>query len=128
MAWRVLLGIKVRRYSAEFSWKDLVCLEMLSEMGLGGRLWRPVANEPEAAPVREMAKCVAMRNKCALLRVLYDMHRSTGIAGSSVRGGMGMHMAASVPARKNAEYVVTPLFIPSENFPKNSNFGVYLQG
>ena len=56
------------------------------------------------------------------------MHRRMGIAGSSARGGMGKQMAASVPARKNAEYVVTPLLIPSENFPKNSNFGVYLQG
>ena len=51
-----------------------------------------------------------------------------GIAGSSARGGIGMQMAANVPARKNAEYVVIPLLIPSENFPKNSKFGVYLQG
>jgi hypothetical protein len=51
-----------------------------------------------------------------------------GMAASSGTGCTGKQMADSVPARKNAEYVVTPLLIPSENFPKNSKFGVYLQG
>ena len=40
------------------------------------------------------------------------------MAGSSVRGGMGMQMAASVPAKKNAEYEVTPLSIPLKFFIK----------
>ena len=86
-----------------------------------------MASEPEAAPVRKIAKCVAMRNKWGLLRVQYDMHSRMGIAGSSARGGMGKQMVASVPAKKNAEYDVIPLPIPSENFPKNSKIGVYLQ-
>ena len=55
------------------------------------------------------------------------MPRRIGIAIRSGNGCMGMQMAASVPAKKNAEYDVIPLPIPSENFPKNSKIGVYLQ-
>jgi hypothetical protein len=50
-----------------------------------------------------------------------------GMAASSGTGCAGKRMADSVPARKNAAYDVVPPLIPSENFPKNSKFGVYLQ-
>ena len=69
VACRLLSGIMVRKKSADFFWKASVYCDVISRMGLGGsvRLWMAIV--PDAAPVRNIAKWVAIRNKCALLRV-----------------------------------------------------------